>query len=228
MWAKVQEVIEDIRPLVESVGCHMELVDVLDGVVSLRLTTSEYAAQHDPQRLQEFIERELLGELEELKKITFEQKDPPKVDVPEPVKIDILEPPEETDTCIVTLDRVVSEASAVFDSAAEAEAVPLVQALFAVPGIASIMVKDRMIILGRSGRDRGWPALVADIRATIVSHYGGTPRRRSSGDVDDDKIRVQVEEILEVEINPAVAAHGGTIELVDVTDGVVSLFMGGG
>ena len=43
-----------------------------------------------------------------------------------------------------------------------------------------------------------------------------------------DPVAAKVARILEDEINPAVAMHGGTIALLDVKDGVVYLSLGGG
>ena len=48
------------------------------------------------------------------------------------------------------------------------------------------------------------------------------------GTVDDASIRRRVQEILETEINPSIAGHGGFIRLVDVKGSRVFLQMGGG
>ncbi len=47
-------------------------------------------------------------------------------------------------------------------------------------------------------------------------------------DVDDDTAFEIVEELFNTQINPAVAQHGGKVELIDVQDGVVVLRMMGG
>lgn len=46
--------------------------------------------------------------------------------------------------------------------------------------------------------------------------------------VSDDRLYEVVDEIFREQINPAVAQHGGQIELIDVEDGVVILRMMGG
>ncbi len=45
---------------------------------------------------------------------------------------------------------------------------------------------------------------------------------------DDDALYDVVEEIFRTQINPAVAQHGGRVDLVDVEDGVVVVRMMGG
>ena len=41
-------------------------------------------------------------------------------------------------------------------------------------------------------------------------------------------LKVKVQELIETTINPAVAGHGGYVELLDVRDNTVYLQMGGG
>ena len=43
-----------------------------------------------------------------------------------------------------------------------------------------------------------------------------------------DDIRARVEEVLQTQVNPYVASHGGVIRLIDVRDNTVFLQMGGG
>ena len=43
-----------------------------------------------------------------------------------------------------------------------------------------------------------------------------------------ERIRKQIEAVLESEINPAIASHGGVITILDVQNGVVYVKMGGG
>jgi len=43
-----------------------------------------------------------------------------------------------------------------------------------------------------------------------------------------DEIRTKVQDLIDNAINPAIASHGGFVELVDVQDTVIYLAMGGG
>ncbi len=43
-----------------------------------------------------------------------------------------------------------------------------------------------------------------------------------------DDLKAKVQELIETTINPAVAGHGGFVELLDVRDNTVYLQMGGG
>ena len=46
--------------------------------------------------------------------------------------------------------------------------------------------------------------------------------------LDDEAVKERVQKILEEMINPAVAGHGGWVDLLDVKENVVYLRLGGG
>ena len=48
------------------------------------------------------------------------------------------------------------------------------------------------------------------------------------GDVISDDLKAKVQDLIDTMINPAVAGHGGFVELIDVQDNRVYLQMGGG
>ena len=48
------------------------------------------------------------------------------------------------------------------------------------------------------------------------------------GDLNEDQVRQKIQQILDEYINPAVASHGGFVELLDVKENVAYLRLGGG
>jgi Fe/S biogenesis protein NfuA len=48
------------------------------------------------------------------------------------------------------------------------------------------------------------------------------------GQLSSDEVKVKVQKILDEMINPAVAGHGGFVELLDVKENWVYLMLGGG
>ena len=46
--------------------------------------------------------------------------------------------------------------------------------------------------------------------------------------LDDKTVKEKVQNILDEKINPAVAGHGGFVELLDIKENVVYLMLGGG
>lgn len=118
-----------------------------------------------------------------------------------------------------------------FASAEEAHDSPLAAALFAISGIAEVVVSGGTVTITK---DNATPWQVtgkqvgAAIRATFAA--GGSPIAAAAAlsSEDDERLYGRVADLFEAEINPAVARHGGTVELVDVQDAMVLLRMGGG
>ena len=69
MWSKVESVLDDLRPLLQSDGGDVELVDVLDGVVSLRLMGACGTCPSSTIPLKNAIERSLREEIPEIERV---------------------------------------------------------------------------------------------------------------------------------------------------------------
>jgi len=69
MWSKVESVLEDLRPLLQSDGGDIELVDVLDGVVSVRLVGACGTCPSSTITLKNAIERSLREEIPEIERV---------------------------------------------------------------------------------------------------------------------------------------------------------------
>jgi len=121
-----------------------------------------------------------------------------------------------------------------FDSAQRAAGSPLIERLFQIPGIASVLVSDNIVTVGKS-IETSWLQLMKPVGGAIREQLlSGVPtileRRASevSGGRSDPEIRRLVEELLEREVNPSVASHGGKISVVDVKDATLYIAMSGG
>ncbi len=121
-----------------------------------------------------------------------------------------------------------------FDSAQRASGSPLIERLFQIPGIASVLVSDNIVTVGKNS-ETSWLQLMKPVGGAIREQLlSGVPtileRRASevSGGRSDPEIRRVVEELLEREVNPSVASHGGKISVVDVKDATLYIAMSGG
>lgn len=118
-----------------------------------------------------------------------------------------------------------------YTSAAEAVEAPLARAIFEVPGVCDVVVTRHVITVTKSALEP-WEALAPAVQyaiETAVRHSAqGAAHAPAGSPVDDDRMYELVEEIFEAQINPAVAQHGGRVELIDVQEGVVVLRMLGG
>lgn len=134
--------------------------------------------------------------------------------------------------CTFEVDRMLYEGgTAYFVSAAEAEGSELAARLFALPHVAQLVVAGPVVTVTHDGHGV-WATLAkecgAAIRAAIQS---GAPLIKPgfvSALPAEEVIREKVQKVLDFEVNPAVASHGGYIEIVEVRDKSVVLKMGGG
>lgn len=125
------------------------------------------------------------------------------------------------------LDAPVQDgASGQLDRDADA---PLARALFGIRGVARAEVAGRTIWIGKD-ETRDWAALKPAIAAAIRAVLDATDQPlgvRTEQD-PDTALLTAVQGLLEREINPAVAAHGGHIAAERVAENTVYLRMSGG
>jgi len=118
-----------------------------------------------------------------------------------------------------------------FASANEAAGSPLAQALFGVPGVTEVVVTGSTVTVTKDGPEP-WQAagkkVGAAIRSAVAAGGELIAPATPAGSADDEALYGRVADLFEAEINPAIARHGGFVELIDVQDGVVMLRMGGG
>ncbi|MFV1967526.1 MAG: NifU family protein [Pirellulaceae bacterium] len=147
-------------------------------------------------------------------------------------EIKILAEPLTNLSCRFSVDRpVYPEASYYFDSPAKAEGAPLAAKLFALEGIVACLIAHDAITVHKSTPD-DWPDLARQIGTTIREHMG-TGEAAVSDELREqlppaEEIRARVQQVLDTEINPNVAAHGGVVQLLEVRENNVFVQLGGG
>ena len=133
--------------------------------------------------------------------------------------------------CRFTVDRpVLPDESAFFSDAAEAaKASPLAADLLALPGVTSVLIAEETVTLG-ADYAIDWPALGAGnvIRKHLRAGSPIVDRAYFESIPSESDLKWAIEDLLAREINPAVASHGGWVELIDVKKNSVYLRLGGG
>jgi len=106
---------------------------------------------------------------------------------------------------------------------------PLPRALFAVAGVVAAEVSDATIWVTKS-TDAGWAALKPAIAAAIRQVLDSTdaPLGAAEPTDPDSGLLLAVHDLLERQVNPSVAGHGGKITADRVEGGRVFLRMSGG
>jgi Fe-S cluster biogenesis protein NfuA len=152
---------------------------------------------------------------------------------PAPIKISGELTPDPSMCHFHVSQLVVDEWTLVFNSAEEGKHSPLIDALFAVEGVSRVLVAGSTVTVTKSV-PTPWPHLAAEIAAAIRSSLSsGAPAIHPSVIEDlknrpPEEIELAIAELLEEQINPALASHGGFVHLVKVEDRDVYLEMGGG
>ena len=126
---------------------------------------------------------------------------------------------------------VLETGTAEFCSYEEGMASPLARALFNMTGVVSVFYGRDFISVSKAA-DQDWHLLKTGIMAAIMDHYmSGMPlvdrNTAAAADEDDDEITLQIKELLDTRVRPAVAQDGGDITFVKFDGGVVYLRMQG-
>ena len=128
--------------------------------------------------------------------------------------------------------EVLGAATANYPSLNSAADSPLAQRLFGVDGVAAVFFGGDFITITSDGAD--WQNLKPAVLGVIMEHLtAGLPVVEASEAPaltepdDDDEVVVQIKELLDTRIRPAVAQDGGDIVYQGFQDGVVLLHMQG-
>ena len=131
--------------------------------------------------------------------------------------------------------RVVMErGTADFRSVEEANSSILAQNLFKIEGVEGVFFGSDFISITKS-ESFDWQVLKPSVLGAISDHYeSGAPVMDKVEDSEDEAttakdsdIVVQIKELLETRVRPAVAMDGGDIIFGDYKDGIVFLHMQG-
>jgi len=128
---------------------------------------------------------------------------------------------------------VMETGTANFAAPDEAGRSPLAQALFASEGVIGVFLGADFITVTKSG-DKEWDVMKPLILGAIMEHFqSGRPvieaddADKSVADGDDDEVVVQIRELIDTRVRPAVAQDGGDIVYKGFEDGIVYLHMQG-
>ncbi len=143
------------------------------------------------------------------------------------------EPQMNPEVCQFTVDRplINNGPSIRFESVNQAEDSPLAKALFGIGNVSQVFVSGSMVTITQSVPE-DWRIMGKKVGQTIRQVIqSGSPLISDEAMKKippSEKIKTKVEEILNSMINPAIAAHGGQIELIDVKHNDIFIRMSGG
>lgn len=143
--------------------------------------------------------------------------------------------PEDHTFCVFMVDRPVFEGySAWFPTSGSVDGLsPLADTLFTIKEIDSVLIHDMTVTVTRDGGKSGsWKELAAQVGAVIREHLkNGEPVMAADfaeALPSEDDIRMKIQSVVDLEINPGIAAHSGVITLENVKGNTLYITMGGG
>ena len=134
--------------------------------------------------------------------------------------------------CRFTVDRpVYPDKAFAFLSKEAAEKSSLAQRLFEIDGVSRVVISHDQITVNKAAQAE-WPVIGKSIGAAIRAHMATDEPAVTDAAWENvpssEEIRQQVQQVLDTDINPSVASHGGVIKLIDVKENQVFIQMGGG
>lgn len=139
------------------------------------------------------------------------------------------------DTCKFTVSRTLHPGGPFFfDNKERAAGSPLAERLFALLGVAHVLVIENVVAVGKEP-STSWSGLKAAIGAAIrmqlltgVPAILETPPNPTARGRTDAEVRAAVQDLLDKEVNRSIAGHGGKILIVEVQDAKLYIAMSGG
>ena len=139
------------------------------------------------------------------------------------------------DTCKFTVSRTLHPGGPFFFGNKErAAGSPLGERLFALPGVANVLIAESVVTIGKEP-SASWSGLKAAIGMAIrtqlltgVPAILQMPVHASTQGRADAEVSAAVQELLDKEVNRSIANHGGKISIVDVRQGKLFITMSGG
>ncbi len=147
-------------------------------------------------------------------------------------EIKISAQPLDTHRCKFTVDRsVYPEGGIYFGNAQRAAGSPLAEKIFALGNISNLLIARNEITVTKMDEEN-WMNKAKVIGTLIRTQLQSaepaiSPKARASLP-PSEQIKTQIQHLLDTQINPAVANHGGSISLIDVQENTVYIRMEGG
>ena len=139
------------------------------------------------------------------------------------------------DTCKFTVSRSLHPGGPFFFGNQErAAGSPLVERLFALPGVANVLIAESVVTIGKEP-SASWSGLKAAVGTAIRTQLlTGVPAilemavHAGEQGRSDAELGVIVQQLLDGQVNHSIANHGGKISIVDVRQGKLFISMSGG
>ncbi|HEX9792540.1 MAG TPA: NifU family protein [Planctomycetota bacterium] len=144
------------------------------------------------------------------------------------------EPQTRPDQCLFRIDRTLYPGTVyVSDAEAAAETVPIAKALFdASDLLRGVRIRHGEVLVTLKTPPQDWRELARAFGTALRTalEAGGTPVVSDAQDrlTGNDAVRARAQRVIDEELNPSLAAHGGWVEITDSEGNDIYINMGGG
>ena len=134
--------------------------------------------------------------------------------------------------CRFTCDRTLYVGTKTVSNADGAEGLPLAEKLISLSGVEKIQLIGHLLVVTQTA-GREWTDLGNEVESILTS-YLISGQALTPDEVQEKMMligrntREKVQYLVDTQINPGVAEHGGSVQVVDVNDGSVYLRLHGG
>jgi Fe-S cluster biogenesis protein NfuA len=140
--------------------------------------------------------------------------------------------PHNPDVCRFTSERTLHIGTKTVCNMNDAEGIPLAQELMRLPDIARLqLIGHLLVVTKKSASD--WKKITLEVEEILAAFLVSALALRPEDVLDQMMLlgrstRDKVQYLIDTQINPGVAAHGGAVQVIDVTDGILYLQLHGG
>jgi NFU1 iron-sulfur cluster scaffold homolog, mitochondrial len=134
--------------------------------------------------------------------------------------------------CRFTSERTLYVGTRTVSHADDAKGLPLAEKLFCLSGVEKFQLIGHLLVVTKTA-DREWEDLGKEIESILTS-YLISGQALTPEQIQDEMMlvgrsnRQKVQYLIDTQINPGVAEHGGSVQVVDVNDDSVYVRLHGG
>jgi NFU1 iron-sulfur cluster scaffold homolog, mitochondrial len=134
--------------------------------------------------------------------------------------------------CRFVVERTLFIGTKTISSSAEAQGFPLAEKLFEIEGVSKIQLIGHLLVVTKSSEGE-WEEIIKQAEAVLTAYFI-SGLALTSEQVEERMMligrskREKIQYLIDHQINPGVAAHGGFVQLIDVKDETVYVRLGGG
>jgi Fe-S cluster biogenesis protein NfuA len=145
------------------------------------------------------------------------------------------EPSRDNEQCKFMVNRPLFEGrSWLFSNFEEAAGSPLAESVFSVDSVETLLLHDSTAVVTKTGAKgrSDWEALAKEVGSALRKALEAGTELVSQEIVkaipSEEVVREEIQKVIDTEVNPGVAGHGGRITLTAITGNTVTIQMGGG